>query len=136
MERSDPARGAPTQAETPATRYRRLMTIFEEAMELRGRDREYFLDVRCADDQMLKLEIEAMLRNCEAVAAPIATGAGLSPALAAGEAAAATPARQLPVAVLEGHYRIIRAVGEGGMGVVYEAEQTIPRRAVAIKAIR
>ncbi|HEX8916231.1 MAG TPA: protein kinase, partial [Humisphaera sp.] len=33
-------------------------------------------------------------------------------------------------------YRIIRVVGEGGMGTVYEAEQTNPRRRVAIKAIR
>jgi eukaryotic-like serine/threonine-protein kinase len=33
-------------------------------------------------------------------------------------------------------YRILRVIGEGGMGTVYEAEQTNPRRRVAIKAIR
>ncbi len=35
-----------------------------------------------------------------------------------------------------GHFRILRAIGEGGMGVVYEAEQEDPRRRVALKVIR
>lgn len=35
-----------------------------------------------------------------------------------------------------GQYRILRIIGEGGMGTVYEAEQVHPRRRVAIKAIR
>src|SRR5688572_12183191 len=35
-----------------------------------------------------------------------------------------------------GHYRILRKIGEGGMGSVYEAEQDNPRRTVALKVIR
>jgi hypothetical protein len=36
-----------------------------------------------------------------------------------------------------GPYRILRKVGEGGMGVVYEAEQEVPvRRMVALKLIK
>ena len=35
-----------------------------------------------------------------------------------------------------GNFRIIRKLGEGGMGVVYEAEQQNPKRPVALKVIR
>jgi non-specific serine/threonine protein kinase/serine/threonine-protein kinase len=35
-----------------------------------------------------------------------------------------------------GEYRILRKIGEGGMGIVYEAEQQHPRRLVALKVIR
>ena len=35
-----------------------------------------------------------------------------------------------------GDYRILRKIGEGGMGVVYEAEQQHPKRLVALKVIR
>ncbi len=35
-----------------------------------------------------------------------------------------------------GSYRILSVLGRGGMGVVYEAEQQTPRRAVALKVIR
>jgi serine/threonine protein kinase len=35
-----------------------------------------------------------------------------------------------------GDFRIVRKLGEGGMGVVYEAEQQHPKRPVALKVIR
>jgi predicted Ser/Thr protein kinase len=51
---------------------------------------------------------------------------------AAASEASASP--HLPARI--GHYRIIRLIGEGGMGAVYEAEQDQPRRVVALKVIK
>jgi WD40 repeat protein/tRNA A-37 threonylcarbamoyl transferase component Bud32 len=43
-------------------------------------------------------------------------------------------ASEIPATI--GRYRILGRLGEGGMGVVYEAEQQHPRRHVAIKVVR
>ena len=43
---------------------------------------------------------------------------------------------QEPLPARIGHYRILRLLGEGGMGAVYEAEQDLPHRTVALKLIR
>lgn len=47
------------------------------------------------------------------------------------------PARHIPEVLPEtiGPYRIIREIGRGGMGVVYEAEQLNPSRKVALKLL-
>src|SRR3954451_12430567 len=40
-----------------------------------------------------------------------------------------------PGEVIEGKYRIVRLLGEGGMGAVYEGENTRIHRRVAIKVL-
>ena len=44
------------------------------------------------------------------------------------------PARPIPPSI--GPYRILALIGEGAMGIVYEAEQERPHRRVALKIIR
>jgi len=56
-----------------------------------------------------------------------------APTLATGSTPAPAPAA-LPREI--GGFRIIRQLGEGGMGIVYEAEQQSPRRQVALKVLR
>src|SRR5215472_836032 len=55
-------------------------------------------------------------------------------------AAAAETVLRTEVGVQEGarcgHYRLLRLIGRGGMGAVYEAEQDSPRRIVALKVIK
>jgi serine/threonine protein kinase len=48
---------------------------------------------------------------------------------------ASTPATP-PLPDRIGTYRVVRRLGEGGMGIVYEAEQQTPKRPVAIKVVR
>jgi tetratricopeptide (TPR) repeat protein len=56
------------------------------------------------------------------------TLAGIGPSSDSG------PSRREPLTI--GSYRIVRLIGEGGMGAVYQAEQQQPRRIVALKVIK
>jgi non-specific serine/threonine protein kinase/serine/threonine-protein kinase len=57
-------------------------------------------------------------------------------ARAGAAAVEATQAIGTPIPDRIGRYRIIGTLGEGGMGIVYEAEQDSPRRRVAVKVMK
>jgi eukaryotic-like serine/threonine-protein kinase len=103
--------------------HQRSGEIFLEARSATGEARARLLDERCAGDADLRREVESLLHG-DTQATPIDT-----PLPAGALARAGVPERI-------GKFRILGVLGEGGMGVVYRAEQDQPRRVVALKILR
>src|SRR5262245_10674329 len=128
-----------------AEQFQLVVRLFEEACSLTGSARDAFLQRECGGDAELRRQVERMLAHDAEPSGAMAAGGGVG-VLAAGLARAERVrhiddvrehARAIEAPpVLASHYRILRTIGEGGMGVVYEAEQVRPRRIVALKAIR
>ena len=107
-------------------------TIFGEALELpSASERASFLDRACAGDGDLRRQVQTLLdahfRAGQFLEAPAAT-----PTVTVNPA----PLTDGPGTVI-GPYKLLEPIGEGGMGVVYMAEQTRPvRRKVALKIVK
>src|SRR5215471_9253628 len=88
------------------------------------------VDKACAGDSLLRADVEGLLE------AHLAAGSFLArPAESAIDRSAAPPAE--PSGTVIGKYTLLQPIGEGGMGIVYLAEQTEPvRRQVALKIIK
>ncbi len=121
-----------------AARWARLRPLLDELLELDGPAREAALARLAAGDGTLHDDLAALLAADDAAARDEAAAAFARPVEQAardwlGEAAAeARPWVGREV----GPFRILRALGEGGMGIVFEAEQSSPRRLVALKVVR
>jgi serine/threonine protein kinase/WD40 repeat protein len=107
--------------------------IFEAARQIVPREaRETYLQQTCGEDQAQVQRISALLRALEENVSFLESppvGFDLSPTLppADGE----SPGTQI------GPYKLLQVIGEGGMGVVYMAEQSEPvKRKVALKLIK
>jgi RIO-like serine/threonine protein kinase len=117
-----------------------VWAVFDRVAELPAGERAAFLDGACAGDAGLRAEVESLLAHDADL-----TGKGTdadflkSPLVRAPrDSATEVEPHRPPPALLPrlGRYRILRILGEGGMGTVYEAEQDNPRRPVALKVIR
>lgn len=102
--------------------------MFHDAVELPKPERDGFVRASCGTDDELAGEIIAMLQHD-------AEGIGLLDRNLA-ETVQRTIAGPGPVAKDFGPYKIIRVLGEGGMGVVYLAERQDLHTQVAIKVLR
>src|SRR5262245_29014698 len=114
-------------------------TIFLEAVENHTPETwRAFLDTACGDDDTLRLEVQRLLyaHSRTGPFTEVPAAAGRIPRLPLGPSGTLSD-RQIPPGTTIGRYRLIEQIGEGGMGVVYVAEQTEPiHRRVALKIIR
>ena len=107
----------------PRTYSDQVWELFDRATDLALADQEALLECECGNDLELRRNVEELLR-CR-VEAP----AGLF------QSRPAANNWLRPGSRLAG-YEIVRLIGTGGMGRVYEAQQFSPRRGVALKVIQ
>jgi len=104
--------------------------IFFALATIPAEDREAYLQERCGGNASLRADIDALLAALDAPDEGF-----LDPAKMPALDLAAVDGPLQPGTTLSG-YLVLHAIGSGGMGVVYAAQQDHPRRTVAIKVLR
>ena len=111
---------------------RDVETIYHVALKkASGEERSSYLDKVCGTDHVLRARVEALLEASQEV------GNFLEPPVVGPDVTLdETPGIEGPGTKI-GHYELLELIGEGGMGLVYLAEQKEPiKRRVALKIIK
>jgi hypothetical protein len=106
--------------------WERIQEIVDPALDMEPSGRAAYLNRVCSGDAELRRRAEDLISAHDKAGSLFGAAIGAR----AQELLTGGPGMTI------GRYRILRVLGEGGMGVVYEAEQDQPRRAVALKVIR
>ncbi len=114
---------------------RKAMEVFDQVCDLPSAERSAVLERLCNNDAELRSRVEGMLaseNDDEALLAESKHGIGAQ--IISEQLSSEANRGQIPERIER--YKIIRELGRGGMGVVYEAEQDSPKRRVALKLIQ
>ncbi len=114
-----------------AERWQRIERIYHEALTYPPEDRYRFLAQACSDDPELYSELESLLARDSSAPSPLDNPAWEG-AWSLLEDAAPAP---LVAGMRVGPYTVANLIGAGGMGMVYQAEDTKLRRLVALKSL-
>src|SRR5262245_58829618 len=133
-------------------RWEQIERLYHAALEHEPGARWAFLVQACGGDEEMRREVASLLDHDDGPAiffdAPMLefaaqlqtedpTAEMFDPLSSLGNGLIIPESESLPAPpVFIGAHRILRKLGEGGMGVVYEAEQQHTRRHVALKVIR
>jgi len=111
-------------------RWRKIEDLYHTALERESRFRVAYVRQVCAGDESLEREVLSLLAESEGTEDFLE-----APALEVAAKSLSSDGRCSELSEI-GRYRVIRLLGEGGMGAVYEAEQDEPKRTVALKIIK
>src|SRR5689334_4927930 len=122
----------PDDEQMTPERWRQVKALLEDALEHHPAERAAWLAAACEDDALLKCEIESLIAAYEEDQRFLETPAVAAESLPGGQLLPSVAGR------LIGAYRIIREIGQGGMGTLYLAVRADDhyRQRVAIKLVR
>ncbi|MGB7745483.1 MAG: hypothetical protein WBL41_22135, partial [Terracidiphilus sp.] len=118
-------------------RWEQIRNVLEKALELTPEQRSAFLDGACSSDPSLRKEVESLLADSANVPSGFLQSSAMAEMISAelegvGSVAALEAGQEFAQ-----RFQLIRKLGEGGMGQVWLAEQTLPvQRQVALKLIK
>ncbi len=125
------ARAAPEMLDE--ARLHEAEQLFHELVDAPPPERQVLLTARCGADVQLQTVVRRMLDADSSGMDGFMSRPLAEPPRRVGDAPREVDAG-LPQTI--GRYTIVREIGRGGMGVVYEARQQSPQRAVALKVLR
>ena len=113
----------------------RVRDAFDAAIELPQEQRRAFVERACAADAALRDEVLSLLASLEQCGDALDSNAA-SAGWADDELDNDSDADARIVGLSIGGFKLVRRIGVGGMGTVYEAVQENPSRTVALKVLR